>query len=98
VLVVAFIVNALAPSFAGQKDSIQSLKVVTYSYTASWIAGIAVLLPGLGALIMLAGLVYGIYLLYLGLPVLMRAPPDKAVGYTVVVVVCVSHGGATMTG
>ncbi len=46
--VVALIVNALAPTFGGQKDSVQALKVVAYSYTSSWIAGIAVLLPVLG--------------------------------------------------
>ena len=31
---------------------------------------------------------YGLYLLYLGLPALMKAPQDKAVAYTAVVVVC----------
>ncbi|MGQ2933191.1 MAG: YIP1 family protein, partial [Sphingopyxis sp.] len=30
---------------------------------------------------------YGLYLLYLGLPVLMKVPQDKALGYTVVVVI-----------
>jgi hypothetical protein len=41
----------------------------------------------LGLLAILAGL-YGLYVLYLGLPVLMKAPEDKAVGYTAVVVIC----------
>ena len=86
--VVALIVNALAPSFGGQKDSVQALKVVAYSYTASWIAGIAVLLPALGVLIMFVGLIYGIYLLYLGLPPTMKCPPEKAAGYTVVTLIC----------
>lgn len=86
--VVALIVNALAPTFGGQKDSIQALKVVAYSYTASWIAGIAVLLPALGTLIMLVGLFYGIYLLYLGLPPTMKCPAEKATGYTVVTLIC----------
>jgi hypothetical protein len=36
---------------------------------------------------LLAGL-YSIYLIYLGLPVLMKCPPDKAAGYTAVVIVC----------
>jgi hypothetical protein len=35
---------------------------------------------------LLAGL-YGLYILYLGLPRLMRVTEDKAVGYTVVVIV-----------
>ena len=30
---------------------------------------------------------YSLYLLYLGLPVLMKAPEDKAAGYTGVVVI-----------
>jgi Yip1 domain len=87
-LVVAFIVNALAPTFGGQKNGVQALKVVAYSYTASWIAGIAVLLGGLGMLIILVGLVYGIYLLYLGLPPTMKCPPEKAGGYTAVTLIC----------
>lgn len=86
--VMALIVNALAPSFGGQKNSVQALKVVAYSYTASWIAGIAVLLPALGVLIMFVGLIYGIYLLYLGLPPTMKCPPEKAAGYTAVTLIC----------
>jgi len=31
---------------------------------------------------------YGIYVLYLGLPRLMKSPPEKAVTYTLVVVAC----------
>ena len=30
---------------------------------------------------------YSLYLLYLGLPVLMKAPQEKALGYTVVVII-----------
>ena len=86
--VVALIVNALAPTFGGQKDSVQALKVVAYSYTASWVAGIAVLLPALGMIIMLVGLIYGFYLLYLGLPPTMKCPPEKAGAYTAVTLIC----------
>ncbi|HLY65367.1 MAG TPA: Yip1 family protein [Chloroflexota bacterium] len=87
-MIVAFIVNALAPTFGGQKDGVQAHKVVAYSYTASWVAGIAILLGLLGSLIMLIGLVYGIYLLYLGLPPTMKCPPEKAGGYTLVTLIC----------
>lgn len=89
VWVLALIVDALAPSFGGRKDQVQALKAVTYSATASWVAGIGALIPGLGGLIQLAGGLYGIYLLYLGLPVTMKCPPEKAAGYTAVVVVLV---------
>lgn len=87
VYVMAWIVDALAPTFSGQKSNIQALKVVAYAYTASWVAGIAAIVPGLGFLIALAGAVYGIYLLYLGLPHTMKCPPEKAAGYTAVSII-----------
>ena len=86
--VISLIINALAPTFGGQKDSNQALKVAVYSYTPAWIAGVLQILPLLGGLIGIIAGLYGLYLLYLGLPKLMKCPQDKAVGYTVVVVVC----------
>jgi len=63
------------------------LKVTAYSYTPAWVAGVFHLIPMLGVLAFIAGL-YGLYLLYLGLPVLMRCPKDKSIGYTIVTVLC----------
>lgn len=87
VFLVALLVDALAPSFGGQKNRIQALKTVAYAYTAAWVASIGQIIPGLSILIVLAGLVYGIYLLYVGLPVTMKCPPEKAAGYTAVTIV-----------
>ncbi|HEY0180921.1 MAG TPA: Yip1 family protein [Dokdonella sp.] len=87
VYVVALIVDALAPTFDGQKNQVQAVKTVGYAYTASWVASIALIVPILGWLIALAGLVYGIYLLYLGLPWTMKSPAEKAGGYTALTVV-----------
>ncbi|HEX5352473.1 MAG TPA: Yip1 family protein [Rhodanobacteraceae bacterium] len=88
VYVVALIVNALATAFGGQANQIQALKVVAYSYTASWIAGIGNIIPWIGWLIMIAGLIYSIYLLYLGLPETMHCPREKSAGYTAVTIIC----------
>ncbi len=88
VYVLALIVEALAPSFGGQKDRMQALKATAYASTASWLAGGLVIVPWLGWILALAGGIYSIYLLYLGLPVTMRSPPEKAAGYTAVTVVC----------
>jgi hypothetical protein len=85
VYVVALIVDALAPSFAGQKNQIRALQVVAYGSTASWLAGIFSIVPVLGILAILG--LYSLYLFYLGLPVLMDTPPDRALVYTIVVVV-----------
>jgi hypothetical protein len=86
VFVLALVIDALAPSFDGQKNQIQALKVAVYSSTAGWVAGIFGLFPPLAILAALGGL-YGLYLLYLGLPRLMKAPESKALGYTAVTVV-----------
>lgn len=85
IYLVAFIVDALAPSFGATKDMVSSLKVVIYSYTAVWVAGIFQIIPVL-AILGILGL-YSLYLLYLGLNIVKGSPSDKVVGYTVVVVI-----------
>ncbi len=87
VYVLAVIIEALAPNFAGESNRIQALKVAGYSYTASWIAGCAQILPGLYGLVALAGAIYSVYLLYLGLPSTMKVLPERAAGYTAVTVI-----------
>jgi len=87
VYVLGLIINALAPKFGAEKNSAQALKLAVYSATPAWVAGVLNILPALGVLASLAGL-YGLYLLYLGLPRLMKNPPDKSVPYTVVIVLC----------
>ena len=83
--VLALIIDALAPTFLGTKNNFQALKVAAYSSTAAWLAGIFNLLPSL-ALLHILGL-YSLYLLYLGLPILMKAPQEKALPYTIVVII-----------
>ena len=85
--VLGLIIDALAPKFGGEKNSAQALKVAVYSFTPGWAVGVVRILPSLGILAGLASL-YGIYLLYLGLPRLMKSPQEKAVVYTLVVVAC----------
>jgi len=87
VFVLALIVDALAPTFGGSKSQISALKVVAYGSTAGFLGGIFSLLPALSILGLLAAF-YSIYLIYTGLPVLMKCPKEKAVAYTAVVIVC----------
>src|SRR5512138_2035096 len=87
VFVLSLVIDALAPTFGGQKNNIQALKLAVYSYTPAWIAGVLQISAVLGILGIFAAF-YGIYLLYLGLPQLMRSPQDKSIAYTAVVVVC----------
>jgi hypothetical protein len=86
VYLLAFIVDALAPSFGAKKDMLASLKVVVYSYTAAWVAGIFQIIPVLGFLGIIGSL-YGLFLLYLGLKIVKETPQDKLVGYFIVVII-----------
>ncbi|HEX3408225.1 MAG TPA: Yip1 family protein, partial [Caulobacteraceae bacterium] len=86
VFVVGLIIDALAPSFGGQKDQVQAMKAAVYSWTAAWLAGIFVMLPLFGPLLSLLGL-YSFYLLYVGLPRTMKAPEQQSMGYTIVVII-----------
>ncbi|HEY2562036.1 MAG TPA: Yip1 family protein [Caldimonas sp.] len=97
VYVLALIVNALAPTFGGNKNFIAALKVVAYGSTAGFVGGIFNVLPSLAVLGLLAAL-YSIYLFYLGLPVLMRCPAGKAGAYTAVVCLCAIVAGVVLGG
>ena len=88
IFIIALIIDALAPRFGGTKNQVQALKTAAYAYTAYWIAGIGQIIPVIGFLVLLAGGLYSLYLLYIGLPFTMKSPPDRAVSYTAVVVVC----------
>ena len=87
IYVLALSVDFLAPRFGGESDRLQALKTVAYSCTAAWAASVGQLLPWIGGFVALAGGIYSIYLLYLGLPAVMKCPKVKATGYTVAAVV-----------
>lgn len=96
--ILALIVDALAPTFGGEKNFIQSLKLTAYSYTAAWIAGIFQLIPFLGGLLSLLGAIYAWYTFYLGVVTMKKCPEEKAVVYTVAIVVCGLLLGAVLMG
>jgi len=82
----AMIIEALAPGFGARKDFAQALKVAAHAPTAAWVGGVFSLIPSLSIIGTLVSL-YSLYLLFLGLPIVMKAPEDKAVPYTVVVII-----------
>ncbi len=86
VYVMALITDALAPTFGAQKNQSAALKLAVYSMTPVWLVGVFSLIPGLRILGILG--LYSLYLFWLGVPVLMKAPDEKSVPYTAAVVVC----------
>ena len=85
VYLLAVVIDLLAPQFGAPSNRTQAFKVAAYSGTAAWVAGIFGIVPAIAVLGILG--LYSIYLMYLGLPILMKVPQDKAMGYTAVVIV-----------
>ena len=83
VLVAAFVIEKLAPTFQPRGDLVQALKMVAYASTPVWLAGILSVYPPLSVLMLIAAL-YAIYLFYLGLPAIMQTPQDKVIPYMIV--------------
>jgi hypothetical protein len=86
VYLVASVINVLAPRFEASKNFSHALKLAVYCYIPAWLAGIFLLVPGLSFL-MAIGL-YGVYLMWIGLPLLMRVPDEKRLPYVAIVAVC----------
>lgn len=84
----AQVVDALAPTFGGKRDFVASLKLTAYSLTIAWLAGVFNLFGVLGLAPWLAAMAYAFYTFFLGVPVLKKATPDRALPFTLVIVLC----------
>jgi hypothetical protein len=86
IFVTAKIIEILAPNFGGPQDADAALKLACFSPTAAWVAGAAIIVPILGGIVALAGAFYSLYTLYLGVPIVMRVPQEKALTFTLAVI------------
>jgi hypothetical protein len=86
VFVVALMVDLMAPKFGGQRSYSRALRLTAYSFTPVWLAGIFLLVPGASFLVLLG--LYGFYLMWTGLPVLMQSPRERALLYVITVAAC----------
>ena len=80
----SYIIDALAGSFNSEKAINKSAQLVAYSSTPSYIASLLSFVPGIGTLISIAGMIYGIYLMYLGIGPLKKTSEEQKVAYMVV--------------
>lgn len=84
--VLGWIISALAPTFGGKSDLVQGLKLAVFASTPMMLAGVLNILPALSIVGLIAAL-YGLYVMFLGLPVLMKNPQEKTIPYMVVLVI-----------
>jgi hypothetical protein len=86
VLLLGLIIDLAAPLFGGRRDFDSAFKLAVYSFTPVWLAGIFLVLPGLRFLALTG--CYGAYVLWLGLPRLIKAPEQKSQGFALLIVAC----------
>jgi hypothetical protein len=86
IIVFGFILNAFAPTFKSKQNQMQALKLVSYAATPWLLAGIFYLHPSIWFLATIAGL-YGLYILYIGIPILMETPKDQQIPFLIVAIV-----------
>jgi len=80
------VISLLAGLFGAERNDVNGMKVSVYSYTPMLAAGILYIFPALQILVMLAGL-YGLYLIYFGLPVIMGSPKEKSLAYCITIII-----------
>jgi len=77
----AMLIDQVAPRFGGERSLIRAFKLTAYSGTAAWVFGLMILLPMAGEFVAFLGSLYSLYILYLGLPKLMRSRPEDNLTY-----------------
>lgn len=85
VYLLALVINFFAQRFDAPEDFMSALKLAAFAPTPGWVAGIFNVIPSLWIIGVLMSL-YGLYLIFVGLPILMRPPAEKFPPYLVVVV------------
>lgn len=99
VFALGYAINWMARTYGADEEPVPSnaIALAAYSCTPLFLAGFALLypVPWFNALVFLAAAGYGAWLMYEGLPIVMRIPKDQAVMYvgallTVALVILVS--------
>ena len=90
VFALAYLIQWMAKTFDSKPDYVQALELAAYTATPLLMVGITALFPVLWfvALAGLAAVVYSIYLLYSGVPIMMNIPEEKGFIYSSSVVTC----------
>jgi hypothetical protein len=89
------LVNVLADNFDGDRNDLAAQKIAAYSLTPAFLSGVFSLWPPLWwvSLFALAAMVY---IMYRGLPILMKSPPDRALSYAATVTIAAAVSGIVL--
>jgi len=92
VYLLGFLINALADMFDAERDELSAHKIAAYSLTPAFLSGVFSLWPPLWWLSLFA-LAAMVFLMYRGLPILMKAPAEKALSYAATLTVAAAVSG-----
>ena len=86
VFVVGFVIWKLAPNFGTSTTQARATRIAAYAFTPVFLLAIFDIIPIISAITIL-GLLYGLYILYLGFPILLNTPKDKVMSYLIVTLI-----------
>jgi hypothetical protein len=86
------LINVLADQFEAEKSDLNAQKLAAYSLTPSFLSGVFSLWPPLWWLSLFA-LAAMVWLMYRGMPILMRAPDETALPYAATVTIATMVAG-----
>jgi hypothetical protein len=86
VFVTGYIIWKLAPTFGASTTQNRGVLISAWILTPAFLISILNIIPFISWITFL-GILYGIYILYLGLPVLTNTPKDKVVPYVIAVLI-----------
>jgi hypothetical protein len=86
VYVVGYVMWKLAPNFGATTNQVRATRMAAYVFTPAFLLSVFDIIPFLSILVIL-GVLYGLYIMYLGLPILLNAPRDRVLTYLIVIVV-----------
>lgn len=89
------LINAVAENFDGDKNDLGAQKIAAYSLTPTFLSGVFGLWPPLWWLSLFA-LAAMVFLMYRGLPILMKAPAERALAYAGTVTVATMVAGIVL--
>ncbi len=89
------LINTVAQHFDAEQNELAAQKVAAYSLTPAFLSGVFSLWPPLWWLSLFA-LGAMVFLMYRGLPILMKAPEDRALGYAATVTIAAMVAGIVL--
>ncbi|MDA4135525.1 MAG: YIP1 family protein [Thaumarchaeota archaeon] len=86
IFVLGIVIWKVGPSFGTKVSQDMATTLAAYVYTPVFLISIVYLIPPI-SLLVIVGLLYGLYIFYKGVPILLNTPQDKVLVYVIVVLV-----------